>query len=93
MLRGVHETTELAISLGVLVAFAIAKGLRAVVAPLPPGKADGLARALHVWRYADGTFMPEPEKFETYREEYERHAKGGRARAGSAVRGLNGRFV
>src|SRR5216684_1740213 len=48
------------------------------------GRAGGLARASTAWRHFDGTFMPESEKWEAYREEYERHAAGGRARAARA---------
>lgn len=66
---------------------------QAMRAPLPRGRSGGLARARTAWRYFDGTFMPDSEKFEFYREEYQRYATGGRARAASALRGPNGRFV
>jgi hypothetical protein len=45
------------------------------------------------WRYDDGTFMPEVEKLEVYRQEYERHAAGGRARAATARRSQDGKLV
>jgi len=64
-----------------------------MVAPLPRGKADGVARAQSAWRYFDGTFMPESEKQEAYRDEYERYAAGGRARATRARRAPNGTFI
>jgi hypothetical protein len=35
----------------------MAAGLQAVMAPLPPAIAGGVARAKHAWRYNDGTFM------------------------------------
>jgi hypothetical protein len=66
---------------------------RAMRAPLPRGRAGGLARAANAWRSFDGTFMPESEKFEAYREEYERFATGGRVRAASARRNANGTFA
>jgi hypothetical protein len=56
------------------------------------GRPGGLARARRAWRYFDGTFMPESEKFEAYRAEYERYAAGGRARASHASRAPNGTF-
>jgi hypothetical protein len=57
------------------------------------GRAGGLARARTAWRYIDGTFMPESEKSEAYREEYERFAAGGRARAAQARRASDGSFL
>jgi hypothetical protein len=57
------------------------------------GQAGGLARARMAWRYLDGTFMPESEKFEAYQQEYERYAAGGRARAANARRHGDGRFA
>jgi hypothetical protein len=57
------------------------------------GRAGGLARAPTAWRYLDGTFMPDTEKSEGYRKEYERDAAGGRARAASALRAADGTFV
>jgi hypothetical protein len=77
MLRGIHEAAELAVGQGLPAAVAIAKGLSAVTDPLPRGRAGGLARARNAWRYLDGTYMPESEKFVAYREDYERHAAGG----------------
>jgi hypothetical protein len=59
----------------------------------PRGRAGGLARARTAWRYVDGTFMPESEKTEAYRAEYERYAAGGRARARSARRYRDGTFA
>jgi hypothetical protein len=72
---------------------AVEKFAQAMRAPLPRGRAGGLARARTSWRYVDGTFMPESERFEAYREEYERYAAGGRARAASATRASDGTFV
>lgn len=57
------------------------------------GRAGGLARARTAWRYNNGTFMPESEKSEAYREEYERFAAGGRARASQARRASDGTFL
>jgi len=57
------------------------------------GRAGGLARARTAWRYLDGTFMPESEKQEVYRIEYERYAAGGRARAAQAGRAPDGTFL
>ena len=72
---------------------AVEKFAQAMRAPLPRGRAGGLVRARTAWRCFDGTFMPESEKFEAYRVEYERFASGGRARAQSAERGSDGRFL
>jgi len=66
---------------------------QAMRAPLPRGRAGGLARASGTWRYFDGTFMPESEKLYAYRAEYERFAAGGRARAAIASRARDGRFL
>ncbi len=66
---------------------------QAMRAPLPRGRAGGLARARGAWRYFDGTFMPESEKREAYRLDYERFARGGRVRATLGLRGTDGRFV
>ncbi len=93
MLREVNKAVHLAIRLGVPAAHAIETALRAAAAPLPCGKAGGLARARWAWRYSDGTFMPESEKIESYRQEYERHAAGGRARATRARRASDGTFL
>lgn len=93
MLREVHKATHLAIRLSLPAARAIEAALRATAAPLPRGKAGGLARARTAWRYTDGTLMPEEEKIEAYREEYERHAAGGRSRASRAPRALDGTFL
>ena len=72
---------------------AIERFAEAMRAPLPRGRAGGLARARCAWRYFDGTFMPESEKEAAYIEEYERYAAGGRARAESADRNPDGTFV
>ncbi len=69
MLREIHKAAELAVRIGLPAALAIERSLRAVAAPLPRGRAGGLARARTAWRYSDGTFMPEEEKFESYHEE------------------------
>lgn len=66
---------------------------QAMRAPIPRGRVGGLARARSAWRYSDGTFMPESEKFEAYCEEYERYAAGGRARAAVANRAADGTFI
>jgi hypothetical protein len=65
MLRGIHEAAELAIRQGLPAGLAIGTGLRAVVAPLPPGTAGGLAQARNAWRHWNGTFMPGSEKFKS----------------------------
>ena len=72
---------------------AIERFAKAMRAPIPRGRTGGLARARSAWRYLDGTFMPELEKYEAYIEEYERYARGGRARAALARRAQDGRFV
>ena len=72
---------------------AIERFAQAMRAPLPRGRTGGLARARTAWRYFDGTFMPESEKEAAYAEEYERYAKGGRARAASASRSGLGSFL
>lgn len=69
-----------------------AEAMRAPPPLVPRGRAGGLARAKHAWRYFDGTFMPESEKEAVYSEEYERYAAGGRARAETARRGADGTF-
>src|SRR6516162_5333608 len=69
MATAIGEAAQLAIRQGLPAALAIAKGLHAAVAPLPPGKAGGRARARAAWRHADGTFMPESERFQAYRAE------------------------
>jgi hypothetical protein len=51
------------------------------------------SRARSAWRYFDGTFMPESEKIEAYRVEYERFASGGRVRAAKALRARDGTFL
>ncbi len=66
---------------------------QAMRTPVPRGRVGGLARARGAWRYFDGTFMPESEKLEVYREEYERYAAGGRARAATARRATDGTFL
>jgi hypothetical protein len=72
---------------------AIERFAKAMRAPIPCGRAGGLARARHAWRYLDGTFMPESERCEARRQEYERYAAGGRARAASALRAKDGAFL
>jgi len=72
---------------------AIEKFAQALRAPLLRGRAGGLARARTAWRYFDGTFMPESERYEAYREKYERYAAGGRVRAAGAVRAADGTFL
>jgi hypothetical protein len=71
---------------------AIEKFAEAMRAPLPRGRAGGLARASRAWRYIDGTFMPESEKEAAYLGDYERFARGRRARAAIAKRDELGRF-
>jgi hypothetical protein len=72
---------------------AVEKFAQVMRAPLPHGRAGGLARARTAWRYFDGTFMPESEKLEAHRLEYERYAAGGRARARGALRRSDGTFA
>ena len=68
-----------------------------MAAPLPRGKAGGIARARTAWRYLDGTFMPEAERAAAIEEfelaDYERYAAGGRARARTAQRVPDGTFL
>lgn len=45
-----------------VVGAAIERFAEAMRAPLPRGRAGGLARARTAWRYFDGTFMPESER-------------------------------
>jgi len=71
---------------------AMEKFAQTMRAPAPRGDAGGLACARSAWRYIDGTFVPESEKYQAYREEYERYAIGGRARAASARRNRDGTF-
>ncbi len=75
-----------------LIGSAIENFSKSLRAPLPRGRAGGLARARTAWRYLDGSFMPESAKLEAYRAEYERYAAGGRARAACAKRAANGTF-
>jgi len=72
---------------------AIERFAQAMCGQAPRGRAGGLARARGAWRYFDGTFMPESEKFEACRQEYERYAAGGRARAAKAQRSADGTFL
>jgi hypothetical protein len=72
---------------------AIERFAEAMRAPLPRGRAGGLERSKGAWRYFDGTFMRESEKETAYLEEYERYAAGGRARAATAGRSDDGRFL
>jgi hypothetical protein len=76
-----------------VIAEAIEHFAQAMRAPLPRGRAGGLARARSAWRYFDGTFMPESEKLAAFREEYRRFASGGRARAAQATRNADGTFA
>ena len=79
---------------GCRAAHAIEHALRAIgAAPLPRGKAGGLARARTAWRYDDGTFASDSLKEEASRAEYERYARGGRQRAASAHRYEDGTFA
>jgi len=75
------------------IGYAFEKFAMAMRTPLPRGRAGGLARASKAWRYIDGTFMPESNKDEAYRLDYERYAAGGRSRAAFARRGLDGTFL
>jgi hypothetical protein len=84
---------QLTVRQGVETAEAIEKGLRAMIAPLPRGKAGGLVRARCAWRYSDDTFMPESEKWESCINEYERYVAGGRARAARSLRAIDGTFL
>ncbi|MGD0073219.1 MAG: hypothetical protein ABSD31_02630 [Candidatus Binataceae bacterium] len=72
---------------------AIERFAQAMRAPLPRGRAGGLARARDAWRYVDGTLMPESERHDAYRQEYERYAAVGRARAAGARRATDGTFL
>jgi hypothetical protein len=78
-------------------ACAVAAASCAAIAPLPRGRAGGLARARTAWRYLDGTFMPEAERAVAIEElelaDYERYAAGGRARARTARRSEDGTFA
>jgi hypothetical protein len=76
-----------------VVGSAVEKFAQAMRAPLPRGRAGGLARARSAWRFFDGTFMPESEKVEARLADYERYAAGGRARAARAVRSADGTFM
>jgi hypothetical protein len=72
---------------------AVEKFAQCMRTPLPRGRAGGVSRARSAWRYFDGTFMPESEKDEAYRDEYERYAAGGRARSAKAIRNADGTFA
>ena len=72
---------------------AVEKFAEAMRAPLPRGRAGGIARARSAWRYFDGTFMPESAKLEAVVADYERYAAGGRARAAEATRATDGTFM
>ena len=72
---------------------AVEKFAQAMRSPQIRGHAGGLARARIAWRYIDGTFMPESEKGEAWREEYERYARGGKTRANSALLARDGMFT
>jgi hypothetical protein len=88
-----NGATQLLAKEGLKAADAIERASHAMLAPLPRGKAGGIARAKSAWRYLNGTFMPESEKLELYRCEYERYAAGGRARTANARRALDGTFL
>jgi len=62
-------------------------------APLRRGDTLADLRARTAWRYIDGTFIPESERFEAYREEYERYVASGRARAATPERACDGTFL
>jgi hypothetical protein len=100
-----HTTLEGDRQLGILIANLMSAGHPAPVigatiewfaqsmrAPIPRERLGGLARASHAWRYLNGTFMPESERYEARRQGYERYAVGGRARAASALRAKDGVF-
>jgi len=72
---------------------AVERFAQAMRAPLPHGRAGGLARARSAWRYFDGTFMPESEMTFAFLADYERYAAGGRARAATARRASDGTFL
>ena len=72
-----HRVTHLTIEQGVPAARAIAAGLRAVMASLPPGVASGIERARHVRRYGDGRFMSYDDEEQIRIEQHERMARGG----------------
>ena len=80
-------------TIGPMIGEAIERFSASMRAPIRRGRAGGLARARTAWRFFDGTFMPESEKLEVFRLEYERYAAGGRARARSAHRDQNGTFL
>jgi len=95
-LAGMHRVVHLQIEQGVPATRAIAAGLQAVMAPLPPpppGVAGGVARARHAWRYDNGTFMSYDDEEQILIEQHERMARGGRARARSAKRAPDGTFL
>jgi hypothetical protein len=93
VIREIHKAAQFAVQTGLPAALAIEQSIRALAKPLPRGRAGGLVRARTAWRYGDGTFMPEAQKFEAYRQEYERHAASGRIRAANAVRNHDGKFL
>ena len=68
----------------------VAESMRA---PIPRGRAGGLARARNAWRFFDGSFMPKSAKLDARFAEYERYAAGGRARAATARRASDGVFL
>ena len=88
-----RRITHLTIEQSVPAARAIAAGLQAVRASLPPGVAGGLARTRHAWRDDDGTFMSYDAEEQIRLEQRERMARGGRARARVAKRVPDGTFV
>lgn len=92
-----HIAIQLTVRRGSDISEALEKGVRAMAAPLPRGKAGGLARARSAWRYPDGTYIPESEREAAIEQwelaEYERYARGGRRRAAIAQRAANGTFL
>lgn len=92
-LRIFIEHIAAAAGVGPVLGAAMERFAQAMRAPLPRGRAGGLSRSGNAWRYLDGTFMPEQQKELAYLEEYERYAKGGRARAAIAQRASNGTFL
>lgn len=93
LLNVIHEVAHLQIKQGVSAAWAIAQGLQAAIVPLPRGVAGGLARAKCAGRYDDGTWMSYDDEERIMREQHERMARGGRARANGAKRAPDGTFV
>jgi len=93
LLDAIHQVARLKIKAELPAAEAIVAGLQAVVAPLPPSVAGGIARARHAWRHDDGTFMSYDDEQRIQLEQHERMARGGRARAAGAKRAPDGTFL